>query len=61
MAIADDLHMLFEARRKEFEIVDGRTIDADLHLLVEELANLLYPIQFYKEGEKKKPHRPHNG
>ena len=46
MTISNDLHTLFEARREAFKIVDGQPIDADLHLIVEELAKLLYPIQF---------------
>ena len=46
MDIADDLHTLFNAQREAFKIVDGQPIDADLHLIVEELAKLLYPIQF---------------
>ena len=52
MAIADDLHTLFEARREAFEIVDGQPTYADLHRIVEELSKLLYPIQFDKEGGK---------
>ena len=52
MAIADDLHTMFEARRQAFEIVDGQPTDADLHRSVEKLAKLLYPIQFYNEGGK---------
>ena len=52
MAIADDLHTLFEARRKAFEIVDGQPTDSDLHHIVEELSKLLYTIQFNKEGGK---------
>ena len=52
MAISDDLHTLFEERSKTFEIVDGQPTDADLHRILEELANLLYPIQFDKEGGK---------
>ena len=50
MAIFDDLHTLFEVRREAFEIVDGKPTDADLHRIVEELAKLIYPIQFDKEG-----------
>ena len=50
MAIADDLHTLFEARREAFETVDGQPTYSDLHHSVEELAKLLYPIYFYKEG-----------
>ena len=52
MDIADDLHTLFEARREAFEIMDGQPTDADLHHIVEELAKILYPIQFDKEGGK---------
>ena len=52
MAIADDLHTLFKARREALEILDGQTTDADLHHIVEELEKLLYPIQFDKEGGK---------
>ena len=52
MTIADDLHMLFEARRGAFEIVYGQPTDANLHCIVEELVNLLYPIQFDKEWGK---------
>ena len=52
MAIADDLHTLFEARSEAFEIVGGHPIDANLHRIVEELAKLLYPIQVDKEGGK---------
>ena len=52
MAISDDLYTLFEAQRKAFEIVDGQPTDADLHCIIEELAKLLYPIQFDKEGGK---------
>ena len=54
MDISNDLHTLFEARRDVFEIVDGQPTDADLHCIVEELAKLLYPIQFDKEGGKHK-------
>ena len=46
MAIVNDLHMLFEARRETFEIVDGQPTYADLYGIVEELEKLLYPIQF---------------
>ena len=52
MAIDNDLHTLFEARRESFKIVDRHPTDADLHHIVEELAKLLYPIQFDKEGGK---------
>ena len=52
MAISDDLHMIFEARHEAFEIVDGQPTDADLNCIVEELAKLLYPIQFDKGGRK---------
>ena len=52
MAIADDLHTLFEARRESFEVVDGQPTDANLHRIVEEIAKLLYPIQYDKEGGK---------
>ena len=52
MAIANDLHRLFEARLEFFEIVDGHPTDANVHHIVEERANLLYPIQFDKEGGK---------
>ena len=38
MAIANDLHTLFEARREAFEIVDRKPTDSDLHHIVEELA-----------------------
>ena len=52
MDITNDLHALFEARREAFEIVDGQPTDADLHHIVEELAKILYPIQFDKEEGK---------
>ena len=52
MAISNDLHTLFEAQREAFEIVDGQPIYADLHRIVEELAKILYPIQFDKEEGK---------
>ena len=52
MAITNDLHTLFEARRKAFEIVDVQPTDADLHRIVEEIAKLLYTIQFEKEEGK---------
>ena len=50
MAIYNDLHMMFEVRCKAFEIVDIQPTDADLHRIVEELAKILYPVQFDKEG-----------
>ena len=37
MAIADNLHTLFEERREVFEIVDSQPTDANLHHIVEEL------------------------
>ena len=52
MAIANDLHTLLEARREAFKIVDGQPTDADLHRIVEDMAKLLYPIHFEKEGGK---------
>ena len=52
MAIADNLHTLFEERREVFEIVDSQPTDADLHRIVEELSKILYPIQFDKEEGK---------
>ena len=52
MYIADDLHMLFKARREAFEVIDGQPTDANLHRIIEELAKFLYPIQFDKEGGK---------
>ena len=52
MYIADDLHMLFKARREAFKVVVGKPTDADLHRIIEELAKFLYPIQFNKEGGK---------
>ena len=52
MAVSNDLHTLFEARREVFEIVDGHPTDADLYRIIEVLAKLLYPIQFDKEGGK---------
>ena len=52
MAIANDLHMRFEVRRESFEIIDGQPTDDNLHHISEELAKLLYPIQFDKEGGK---------
>ena len=52
MAIADELHTLFEARREAFKLVDGQPTNADLHCIVEEISKLLYPIQFDKEGWK---------
>ena len=48
--IDDDLHTLFKARNKVFEVVDGQPTNAGLHYIVEELVKLLYPIQFNKEG-----------
>ena len=48
MNIVNDLHTLFKERRDAFEIFDGKPADADLHRILEELAKLLYPIQFYK-------------
>ena len=53
MAISNDLLTLFKARREAFEILDDQPTDPDLHCIVEELAKLLYPIQFDKEGGKK--------
>ena len=44
MAIADDLHTLFKAWYKAFEIVNGHPTYDDLHLIVEDLVKLLYPI-----------------
>ena len=41
MAIANDLHTLFR-----------QTPDANLHRIVEDIAKLLYTIQFDKEGGK---------
>ena len=52
MAIANDLHTLFEARREGFEIVDVQPTDANPNRVVEEIVKLLYPIQFDKEGGK---------
>ena len=52
MAISDDFHTLFKERREAFEVVDGKSTDTNLHRIVEELAKLLYPIQFDKEGVK---------
>ena len=49
MAIANDLHTLFGARREAFEIVDRQPPDDDLYCIVEELSKLLYTIQFDKE------------
>ena len=48
MAIANDLHTMFEARREAFEIVDGQPTDVDLHCILEEIVKLLYPIHFDK-------------
>ena len=52
MAIADDLHTLFKARRKSFEIIDDQPTYYDLHRIVEELIKILFPIQFDEEGGK---------
>ena len=52
MAIADDLHTLFEAWHEAFKIVNGKPTDSDLYGILEELAKLLCPIQFDKEGGK---------
>ena len=52
MGIAYDLQTLFEARREEFEVVDRQPNSANLYRIYEELANILYPIQFDKEGRK---------
>ena len=52
MAIVNDIHTLFEARREAFEIVDGQPTDPDLHRIIEELAKLLYPTKFEKKGGK---------
>ena len=49
MAIANNLHMLFEARREAFKIVGGQPAYAYIHCIIEELVMLLYPIQFDKE------------
>ena len=54
MVISDALHMLLEARRDAFEVVEGQPTDANLHRIVEELLKLLDPIQFFKEGGKHK-------
>ena len=51
MDIDDNLHMLFESQCEAFESIDGQRTDDDLHHIVEDLAKLLYPIQFDKEGE----------
>ena len=48
MAIANDLHTLSKAQREALEIVDRQPTDAHLHRIVEELAELLYPIRFDK-------------
>ena len=53
MSISDDLHTLFKARREVLEILDGKPTYADLHFILEELAKLLYHIQFDKEGGEK--------
>ena len=52
MSISDDLHTLFKARREVLEILDGKPTYADLHFILEQLAKLLYHIQFDKEGGK---------
>ena len=52
MDISNDLHMLFKAQREAFEIFDGQPTDVDLHRIVEELAKLVYSIQFDKQGGK---------
>ena len=52
MAIDNDLHTLFEVRRKVFKILDGQSTDTDLNCIIEELAKLPYPIQFDNEGGK---------
>ena len=44
MEISDDLHTLFKAWYKAFEIVNGHPTYDDLHLIVEDLVKLLYPI-----------------
>ena len=48
MAISNDLHTLFEARREAFKVVDRQPTDAKLHRIIEELAKLFYPIQLDK-------------
>ena len=50
MDIAYDLHSMFEAWHEAVEIMYGQPTYADLHHIVEELAKLLYTIQFDKEG-----------
>ena len=52
MAIANYLHTLFGALCEALEFVDGEPTDSDLHRIVEEIAKLLYPIQYDKEGGK---------
>ena len=52
MDIAYDLHSMFEAWHEAVEIMYGQPTYADLHRIIEELANILYPIQFDKEGGK---------
>ena len=53
MAIDDDLHALFEARRESFEVFVEQPTNANLHRIVEELANILYTISLDKEGGKR--------
>ena len=48
MAIADYLHTLLEARREAFDVVDRQPTYADLYRIVEDIAKLLYAIQFDK-------------
>ena len=46
MAIANDLNTIFESRHNAFEVVYGQLTNSDLHRIVEELSNILYPIKF---------------
>ena len=52
MTIANDLHTLFKARRGASGIFDRQLTDDDLYRIVEEIAKLLYPIHFDKDGGK---------